>query len=512
MSTNKSIARSAGVIGLATMASRILGFIRDVVIARVFGVYLYAQAFVIAFKVPNLFRDFIGEGATNAAFVPVFSDFRARRSQEEFWELANVILVVLSAVLITLTLAGILFSPQIIRLIAPGFLDDPQKFSATVALNRAIFPYIILIGLTAYATGILNTLKHFAFPAFAPCLLNLSIIICALIFGEGLKGLALGVLAGGMLQLAIQIPVLYYKGFRLKFPRTLKHPQVKVIGKLMAPRVLSTSIYQLNNFVDSIFGSLGFIVGEGGVAVLYFAYRLILFPLGIFSTSLSQALLPTFSAQALEDSPGNLKKTLCWALRANFFLLLPASAAFMVLAGPIISGLFGAGKFDAYSIRQTASALFFYSFGLFAYGGTRILQSCFFALKDTMTPTKVAGLALLLNIVLNAVLIFPLEIGGIALATSISGIIGFLLLFNILKNRLGDFETSRVIGSFLKILSASIAMAATCYILSRQRFIANRCLNLILITGTGLVSYAAFCLIFRVHEMKELWGWVSKKK
>ncbi len=283
MSTNKTIAKSASIIGFFTLCSRVLGFIRDVVIARLFGVYVYAQAFVVAFKIPNLLRDLVGEGAANAAFVPVFSEYTVKHSKEEFWELANVVLNLMLVVLTSITLLGILFSPLVVRLIAPGFMASPEKLAVTITLNRIIFPYILLIGLAAYAMGILNSLKHFALPAFAPCLLNVSIIVFALLFGESIKGLALGVLAGGVLQLAVQIPALYKKGFRPKLFQRFSHPGAKIMGKLMLPRVMSSSIYQVNNFIDSIFGSLAWIVGEGGVAVLYFSYRLIQFPLGIFT-------------------------------------------------------------------------------------------------------------------------------------------------------------------------------------------------------------------------------------
>jgi putative peptidoglycan lipid II flippase len=359
MSTNKSIAKSAGLIGFATLCSRILGFLRDVVIARLFGVYTYAQAFVIAFKIPNLLRDLVGEGATNAAFVPVFTEYSVKHKREEFWELANVVLNSLLVVLMGITLLGIVFSPVIVRLIAPGFASDPDKLSATIKLTRIIFPYILLISLAAYSMGILNSLKHFAAPAFAPCLLNISIIVFAIIFGENITGLASGVLAGGVLQLAVQVPVLYKKGFRLNLFRQFKHPATKIIGNLMLPRLLSSSIYQLNNFVDSIFGSLAWVVGDGGVAILYFSYRLIQFPLGIFSNSLSQAILPVFSTQALEENRDKLKNTLSFGLQAVFFMMLPASVAFMVLAKPIIATLFGGGRFDLYSVDTTANALLF---------------------------------------------------------------------------------------------------------------------------------------------------------
>ena len=517
MSTNKSVVKSAGVIGLATLCSRILGFARDVVIARMFGVYIYAQAFVVAFKIPILLRDLLGEGASSAAFVPVFSEYKARRSPEAFWELANVVLNLLLVVVALATLLGIIFSPLIVRLVAPGFSADPVKLAATIQLNRIIFPYVILICLAAYATGLLNSLKHFAVPAFAPCLLNISIIVFALAFGEGITGLALGVLVGGVLQLAVQIPVLYKKGFRLKRPKTYRHPAAKEIGVLMLPRLFSSAIYQLNNFLDSIFGSFAWIVGEGGVAILYFSYRLVLFPLGIFSTSLSQAILPTFSTQALEGTYDSLKKTLSFGLRATFFMLIPASLGFMVLSGPIITTIFQGGRFDAYSAGQTGRALFFYSIGLFAYGSTRVLQSCFFALKDTVTPTKVSFLALILNIIFNSILMFRMKISGLALATSISGIISFLVLFYLLRKRLGPFGIKDIANSFLRILIASVAMAALCSFVYAKVSVSSagiwvRFMNLGLVIAAGLLSYALFCFILGVREIRQVHQWLLKRR
>ncbi len=497
--------------------SRILGFIRDIVIARLFGVYIYAQAFVVAFRIPNLLRDLVGEGAVNAALVPVLSEYKQKHSPKEFWELANVMLNLLLVISMVLTLLGIVFSPFLVRIMAPGFIASPEKLAATIKLNQIIFPYIILISLTAYAMGVLNSLKHFTAPAFASCLLNISIICFAMLFGEGIKGLALGVLVGGVLQLAIQIPFLYRKGFRLRLFQQFMHPAVKSVGRLMVPRLASSSIYQLNNFVDSIFGSLVWIVGEGGVAVLYFSYRLILFPLGIFSTALSQALLPTFSTQALEHDQAPLRHSLSWGLRAMFFIMLPASFGFIALSRIIIATLFEGGKFDHYSVGLTAQTLLFYSIGLFAYGGTKILQSCFFALKDTVTPTKVAFFAFIMNVILNALFMFPLKLAGIALATSVSGIATFLMLFALLKKRIGDFQTRRIMGAGLRMFLASACMALVCFGVSRLAIIPLRSVvykfaNLSFLLIIGIVSYALFCLLFKVAELGELWRWVTKRK
>lgn len=503
-SQNQAVARWAAIISLGTLISRILGFIRDVIIARLFGVYLHAQAFVIAFRIPNLFRDLVGEGASNAAIVPVLSEYSLKRSPKEFWELANILLNILVVILSAITILGIIFSPWIVRLIAPGFIGSADKLQATINLNRIIFPYILLIGLAVYAMAVLNSLKSFTVSAFAPCLLNIAIIVCALLFGEGTAGLATGVLLGGILQLAVQIPFLYKKGWRPKFILCFNHPAVVQIRKLMLPRLASSSIYQLNNFVDSIYGSLMAVVGDGGVAVLYFAYRLIQFPIGIFSNAIAQAILPTLSIQALESNQENLKNTLAWGLRLVFFVMLPTTVLFMVLAGPLVITLFGGGKFDFNSAQLTSNALFFYSIGLTAYGGTKILQSCFFALKDTITPTKIAGLALLMNIILNALLMFPLKIGGLALATSISGIISFFFLFFILSRRLGGFGAHKILKSFLRILAAALCMAGVC-------FLVNQALDFVWALFCAALAYIFFCFVFGVVELVELTHWLFRK-
>jgi len=512
MSTNKAIARSAFGIGFFTLCSRILGFIRDIVIARLFGVYVYAQAFVIAFRIPNLLRDLLGEGAANAALVPVFSEYSLKASKEEFWKLCNVVLNLLLVIVSAIVVFGVFFSPSIVRLIAPGFMFSPEKLEITIRLNRIIFPYLLLISLSAYCLAVLNSLKAFALPAFAPCLLNISLIVFVLLCGEGITGLALGVLVGGILQLAVQVPVLYQKGFRLRVFQSFKHPQAVTIGKLMLPRVFSSGIYQSNNFVDSIFGSLSWIVGEGGVAVLYFSYRLIQFPLGIFSNALSQAILPAFSTQVLEDTHDTLRHTLSWGLRCVFFVMLPASAAFMALSTPIIAALFGGKRFDAYSIQQTSSALFFYSIGLSSYGATKVLQSAFFALKDTVTPTKAALVALVSNVILNALLIVPFKIGGIALATSLSGINTFLILFVILKKRLGGLKVNEIADSFARILIASVCMGAVCYFVSVKTAAFHKVVSLSFSIISGLASYVIFCFIFRVNEIGQLWKWMRRDR
>ncbi|MCM8831783.1 MAG: murein biosynthesis integral membrane protein MurJ [Candidatus Omnitrophica bacterium] len=510
----KEIIKSTTVISLATFFSRVLGFIRDIVIARFFGVYIYAQSFVVAFKIPNLFRDLLGEGAANSAFVPVFSEYIVKEQKKEFWRLVNVVLNYLLIILFLVTVFGIIFSPFIIKIIAPGFRSDAYKFWLTVKLNRFIFPYLLLISLGAYATAILNSLKHFSIPAFGPCLVNISIIVFALLFGENLAGLSLGVLVGGFLQLVAQVPVLYIKGFRLVLFKNFKHKGATTILKLLLPRLFSTCIYHANNFVDTIFASFTSLVGEGGVAGIYFAYRLILFPLGIFSTALNQAILPTLSKQALQYNQKDFNQTLSFGLRFIFFLLIPVSVGFMLFSRQIILSIFYGGKFDNYAVLVTSQVLFFYSIGLVSYGANKILQSCFFAFKDTLTPTKVSFFSLILNIILNSIFVVPFKLKGIALATSISSIISFLILFYILKKRL-HFDIKEIIYSFIRILLASLCMGSICYFFAKLNITAQpifRIFYLGLLILLSFLVYVIFCFIFKVSEVREILKWISKKK
>jgi len=515
MSTNKSVIKSAGIIGIATLCSRILGFLRDVVIARIFGVYVYAQAFVIALRLPNLFRDILAEGAANSCIVPVLSEEKAKANASEFWELVNILFNLLVIVSCGIVLLGVILAPILVRIIAPGFVADTQKFLTTVTLTRLIFPYLLLISLASLATSVLNTLKHFTIPALAPCILNISLIVFAFFFGEGIKGLTLGVLVGGVLQFLVQLPILYKKGFFFRITNRFHHPAVVKIVRLLLPRLVSSSLYQINNFVDSIFASLAFVVGEGAVAILYFAYRIIQFPLGIFSTALTQAALPTFSQQALEDSLDSLKHTLLFSLKAMMLVLLPATIGCLVLSKFIIANLFGGGRFDSYSVDRTAQVLFFYSLGLVAYGGSKILQSCFFALKDTATPAKVLALNVVLNVIFNSLLMFPLQVNGLALATSISGFICFGVLLFLLYQRLDGFDLKRLSGSLIRILAASLAMGLVAFITQRFFIFGDsgffRFLSVCIVLSFSGCSYLLFCLLFKVEQINLLWQWVARK-
>ena len=503
--SKKHIIKSAGIIGFATVISRLLGFLRDILIAGFFGTRMYAQAFVVAFRIPNMLRDLIGEGATNAAFVPVLSEYLETKKREEFWHLANVLLNVILIVLSVVSLLGIFLSPVIVRFMAPGFISDSEKFRVTVQLTRLMFPYVLLVGLFAYSMGILNSLKHFSMPAFAPAILNISIILCAVLKQGSVTALAEGVLIGGVIQLVVQIPVLAAKGF-VPFQKGLYHPAVKKIGVLLVPRILGSCVYQISIFINTMLASLSNIVGEGGVAALYYANRIFQFPLAIFGIAVAQAALPTMSRQALEAGLDRLKATLSFSLKAVNFIMIPSSLGLIVLARPITSALFERGMFDNYSTVITAQALLFYSIGLFSYAGIKILVSCFYSLKDTFTPVKIASVSLILNILLNVIFMFPLKVSGLALATSFSAAFNFFSLFFVLRKKIGALGGYEILNSFIRVLAAGLAMAALIYFCAFKIH-----LNLFLVISIGIITYPVFTFIFDVKETKDFLKWALRR-
>ena len=505
------IVKSTGIIGLGTAISRVLGFVRDIVIARFFGTAVYAQAFVVAFRIPNLLRDLVGEGAVNSAIVPVLTEDLSKNGKDSFFKLSQVILNIMFAALLAMTLAGILASPIIVRLIAPGFTADSEKFRLTVTLTRVLFPFLLLVGLWAYAMGVLNSLGKFASAAFGSCFLNLAMIASAALFGENVFGLAVGVLAGGVLQLLVQFPSLYASGWRARLTADFSHPKAKKVGRLMAPRILGTCVYQFNVFISTILASLSGIVGEGAVAAIYYANRIWQLPLAVFGIALAQAALPTMSKHVALNDMGKLKETLLFSIRIVFFVLIPSSVGLMMLAGPITRVLFQRGAFTEYSTSITTSALFFYAAGLVACGGLKVLVNAFYALGDTKTPVKTAFFSVILNLALNLILMWPLKVGGLTLANSISVTVNFIALYILLRKRLGDFGTHLIRDSLVRVTAASAVMAVA--IKGFMVFFPKPGavgLAAAISGGTAVFFIAAFFL--NVQEVRSSIEWLSKKR
>ena len=464
---NDRVTRAAGVVGSATFLSRIFGFIRDVVIAWFFGAGLSSDAFLVAFRIPNLLRRLFAEGSLSIAFIPVFTECLTNRGKDDAFALARSALWLLSVALAVVAIAGILLSPYIIGVIAPGFADSPEKFQLTVALSRIMFPYIFFIGLVALSMGILNVLGHFAAPALAPVLLNAA-IICSVFFisphmAAPATGLAIGVLIGGFLQLAFQVPFLIKKGFYFWHKSKIYHPGLKRIGLLMLPTIFGAAVYQINILVGTLLASL---LPEGSVSYLYYADRLVQFPLGIFAIAPATAVLPSLSRQAAAADFTALGATFAYAMKLVFFITVPAMVGLIVLRQPIVALLFKRGAFDAEAVRLTAYALLYYSMGLWAFSAVRIVVSTFYALQDTKTPVQTAVISVCANIVLGVIFMWPLGHGGLALATSLASMLNLGLLVRALREKLGVLEWKSITESVCKTLLCSAVMGVVVWALA----------------------------------------------
>ncbi len=458
-SENARVVRAAGVVGTATMLSRVFGFIRDMIVAGLFGAGLSTDAFFVAFRIPNLLRRLLAEGSLTVSFVPVFTEYLKNRTREEALELADIAFTALSILLVAVSLLGVLFSPLIVTVMAPGFIKTPVQYDLSVFLTRLMFPYILLISLVALCMGILNSLRHFAAPALSPVVLNIAMILAALtlrdFFPEPITALAVGVMAGGVLQLAMQWPFLVRMGVRLKPKFHFRHPGVKRIGLLMLPAAFGAAIYQINLFIGTILASL---LPTGSISYLYYADRIVELPLGVFAIAVGTATLPSFSEQVAQRRFEELKQTISFSLRVILFITIPATVALIALRIPIISVLFQRGEFGVQSTLLTAQALLCYATGLWAFSVIRIIVAAFYSLQDTKSPMKAAIVALIVNAVFSVALMFPLKHGGLALATSIATAVNVGMLWIILRRRIGKILDRDFYRSLGRTVLASVVM------------------------------------------------------
>ncbi|HPL46693.1 MAG TPA: murein biosynthesis integral membrane protein MurJ [Smithella sp.] len=458
-SENSQVARAAGIVGAATMVSRVFGLARDMVIAAFFGASWMTDAFWVAFRIPNMLRRLLGEGSLTVSFVPVFTEYLEKKTKEQALELAYNAITLLSIILAVISVLGIILSPLIVGLIAPGFISEPKQFALAVFLNRLMFPYIFFIALVALCMGILNSFRHFTAPALSPVLLNIAIIGAAFFlrpfFAEPITSLAIGVLIGGVLQLAMQWPFLRKFGVKLKFRFNPKHPGIKQIGVLMIPAILGAGVSTINVFVGTILASL---LPGGSVTYLFYADRIMELPLGIFAIAIGTATLPSFSKHVAAGNMDELKSGISFSLRLMLFLTIPAMAALMALNLPIISVLFQRGAFDVTSAVYTGQALFCYALGLWAFSVLRVFVSSFYSLQDSKWPMKAAVIALIVNVVASLILMYPLKHNGIALASSIAATVNVLVLTIVLKRKIGKFLDRAFYYSVFKIILSSVLM------------------------------------------------------
>ncbi|MCI0330375.1 MAG: murein biosynthesis integral membrane protein MurJ [candidate division Zixibacteria bacterium] len=467
MSTEKQqLARRAGGVSAATAGSRILGLVREQVFAYLFGAGLQMDAFVAAFRIPNLLREFFGEGALSAAFVPAFSKKLSLEGKPSAFFLFNLVGNALVVVLAMIVLLGIVFTPAIVSAIAPGFGKIAGKAELTVNLARLMFPYLVLVALAALTMGVLNSLGHFAWPAFSSSFLNIGMIAAGFalcpFFDPPIVGMAYGVLLGGFLQWAVQMPSLKKEGYRYRPVFSFRHPELLAIAGLIVPALAGIASTEINIFVNTQIASL---MPEGAVSYLNYAFRLMHFPLGVFGVALATVSLPALSQKVAAQDLKGVAETARSALGLVFFLNLPASLFLIVAAVPVISVLFQHGRFGPGDTLQTASALQLYALGLLGYSGVRVLAPVFYAFADTKTPVKVGILAVFSNIVLN-VSFYKLGLGfrWLAFSASFSAFINFFFLLFLFRKKLPEWEAGPVFRNFLKILLSGLFPALVCWV------------------------------------------------
>lgn len=429
--TNKgsSLLRSSAVVSVMTLLSRVLGMVRDMVVAAYFGSSPAADAFFIAFKIPNFMRRLFAEGAFAQAFVPVLSEYRTRCTFEEVRHLVDRVAGTLGVVLMGLTALGMLGAPFIISVFAPGFHDDPAKVQLAGELLRITFPYLLMISLTAFCGGILNTYGRFAVPAFTPVLLNISMIGATLFltpyFAQPITALAWGVFIAGVAQLLFQLPFLLHIRL-LPVPRPAwRDPGVRRILGLMVPALFGVSVSQINLLLDTVLASF---LQSGSVSWLYYADRLSELPLGAFGIAIGTVILPSLSRQHASEDPKTFSKTLDWALRMVLLVGVPAALALAILSEPLIASLFHYGAMKESDVVQSANALEAYALGVLAFMLIKSLAPGYFARQDMKTPVKIAVQCMIANMAFNLVLIWPLEHVGLALSTSLSSMLNTVLL------------------------------------------------------------------------------------
>ncbi len=467
-------ARKASRVSFATLISRILGYIRDMLIANFFGATMAADAFFVAYRIPNLLRKLLGEGSLSTSFIPVYTQYLTTGKRDSSRELLRAALGIFGTVFIILTAGGIILAPQLVSLIAPGFRSDPEKFLLTVRLTRIMFPFLIAIGLGAITLGILNSRSRFFIPAIAPCMLSISEIFFILVVvryvSPPIRALAYGVVVGGFGQLLVQlVPVLKMEK-KLIPSLNISHPGIRKIGRLMLPAIAGLSIMQVNSFVDTICATL---LEAGSVTHLYYGNRLMQFPLALFGTAVATVMLPQMSRHAAGNDLASLKEAVSVSLRSVSFLILPASAGLLVFGGPIVRLLFERGLFTPEDTAATSFVLAFYACGLIFYSGVKIMAGAFHSMQDTKTPVKVASIAMIINVILNIIVVTvePVRVllssAGLAGATAAASAVNFLLLIAVFRIRFGLIGGKAVFRSVAKHLIASFILGFFLYYASR---------------------------------------------
>lgn len=496
------------------MTSRVLGLVRDQVLAYYFGAGYAMDAFLVAFRIPNLVRDLFAEGAMSAAFVPTFTKRLAGEGRESAWRLANSVINALIVVTGVLVLLAIVFAEPLLRPFAEGFTDTPGKFELTVRLTRVMVPFLTLVGLAAVLMGMLNALGHFFIPALSPAMFNVGTILCALTlvplaprFGiEPIFAIAVGTIVGGLGQLLLQWPPLNREGFRYTPALDLKDPGLRQILILMGPGTVGLAATQINLLVNTMLAT----TEDGAVSWLNYAFRLMYLPIGLFGVSIATAATPALSRLAHEQDYARMRATIAHALGLMLMLNVPATLGLIALAVPVIALIFEHGNFTGADTAATAAALRWYAVGLVGYSVVRIVSPTFYALGKSRIPVTVSVVSVLLNVVLNLVLVRTMGYRGLAFGTSLAALVNAGAQLFLLRRELGGIEGRRVSVTLAKILVASLVMAATAWAtdvwlvqLFPDTSILTQGLRVAGSILLALIVLALAATVLRIHEFEE---------
>jgi putative peptidoglycan lipid II flippase len=519
LTQKKQILKSASVISVITIVSRTLGYLRDQRITLLLGTTPTADAFVIAYRIPSLLRRLVGEGSMTASFIPVFTNYLANEPRADAWQFANRLFWTLAAALAAITVVGMVFSSEVIRLFT-FFSPGQSQWDQAIHLNRIMFPYIFFIGLAALAMAILNCFHIFGTPAATPIFLNLAIVACSVgavwrHFSSPSVSLAIGVLIGGTLQFLMQVPQLVRKGMHFDFGFAFHHESVRSVAGLIAPGFFGIGVSQINFFVDTMFATSSR-MPAGSATALYVAERVMELVLGGYAIAVATAILPMMAHQAAAGDYDGMKTTLAFALRIVFFITIPAAVGLIVLREPIIRVLFEHGQFVAESTGLTTRVLFYYAFGLPAFAAIKLIVPAFYSTHDMHLPVRVAACTFALNIVLNLLCLrwfFPIfRNAGPAISTVAAAYFNFLALFVIFRVRFGRMGTLQILVSMGRIASCAGLMGAACWLGLRLShfnryadFLPRLGIFTLLIAGATSI-YLGFAWALRCHEISEVYG------
>jgi putative peptidoglycan lipid II flippase len=515
-SEDSRLAKSAGLTGGATLVSRVLGLVRDQVLASLFGAGNEMDAFVVAFRIPNLVRDLFAEGAMSAAFVPTFTRHLTLGGKPDAWRLGNNVLNALLVVTgIVVLLAGVGARP-LVQSLAPHFADVAGKIELTVRLTRVLLPFLTLVAIAAAAMGMLNSLHHYFLPALSPAMFNIATIVCAVVLvplmpriGEPrIMAIAIGALIGGAGQVALQWPSLRREGFRYAPVLDARDPGLLQVLLLMGPGTVGLAATQVNLFVNTLLATSQ---GIGAVSWMTYAFRLMYLPIGLFGVSIGTAVLPAVSRHAAIHNTAGIRQTVSRGLGLMLMLNVPATVGLLVLATPIVQLLFEHGRFQPSDTIATASAVRFYSLGLVGYSAVRIASPTFYAIGRSRIPVMVSGAAIVINAVASLVLVRWLGFSGLALGTSIAAVANAALLVWLLSGRLDGLELPRLSLTFGKVVLSTAVMAAAVLVIQAgmQRalpgsHLASQAVRLVVSISGGLVALAAAATLLAIDEFDEV--------